>query len=424
MVRSFFRLKAILLAVSLVATSTLLAQDSQPTTAERIRALEERLDQLDREARAIREALDGLKAPETVAESDDLTAVETVEKPPADVASTEVVEELPTEVVANAPSPAASKVFNPDISLVGNIVAHLGDENPAEERDNFSFDETEIAFESFVDPYAKAKIFLGISEEGIELEEGFVNFIALPWDLTAKVGKFKQSFGKVNTFHGHNLPWVDLPLVSTSFFGEEGLSDAGISVSRIYPTESLFVETTLEVASGGAEDIFERESDNDLSYLGRLRLYRDLSDNSNLELGTSFIRGTVAEAGKSQFGGVDLTWRWKPLERSIYRSLLARAEVMVNDRDDVDERALGYYASADYQFARRWFAGARYDSVERPDDPSIRDRGASLVLTFWPSEFSQLRGQFRRTDFGDGEEVDELLLQLQFSIGAHGVHPF
>ena len=119
-----------------------------------------------------------------------------------------------------------------------------------------------------------------------------------------------------------------------------------------------------------------------------------------------------------------MSYRWKPLSRSIYRSLLARGELIVNDREDQEESALGFYAGADYQFARRWLAGFRVDSVERPDDPAITDRGQSLMLTFRPSEFSLIRGQLRRTDYGDGLEANEFLLQFQFGIGAHGAHPF
>jgi hypothetical protein len=52
------------------------------------------------------------------------------------------------------------------------------------------------------------------------------------------------------------------------------------------------------------------------------------------------------------------------------------------------------------------------------------DRGLSATLTFWPSEFSQLRGQVRRTKLGIGPSFNEVLLQLQFAIGAHGAHAF
>ena len=59
------------------------------------------------------------------------------------------------------------------------------------------------------------------------------------------------------------------------------------------------------------------------------------------------------------------------------------------------------YVSGDYQFARRWFAGARYDWSDRAYDTSLVDKGGSLLLTYWPSEFSQIRGQYRRTRYAE-----------------------
>jgi len=46
------------------------------------------------------------------------------------------------------------------------------------------------------------------------------------------------------------------------------------------------------------------------------------------------------------------------------------------------------------------------------------------VLTYWPSEFSQIRGQYRRTNYAAADAANELLFQFQYSIGAHGAHPF
>jgi len=86
--------------------------------------------------------------------------------------------------------------------------------------------------------------------------------------------------------------------------------------------------------------------------------------------------------------------------------------------------AFGMYASGDYQFARRWFAGLRYDWSERAHDPSLVDKGPSVLLTFWPSEFSQVRGQYRRLTYAEGSTANEVLFQFLFSIGAHGAHVF
>jgi hypothetical protein len=48
----------------------------------------------------------------------------------------------------------------------------------------------------------------------------------------------------------------------------------------------------------------------------------------------------------------------------------------------------------------------------------------SWLVTFWPSEFSQMRGQYRRTRYAESETAHEVLFQFLFSIGAHGAHVF
>jgi hypothetical protein len=78
----------------------------------------------------------------------------------------------------------------------------------------------------------------------------------------------------------------------------------------------------------------------------------------------------------------------------------------------------------DYQLARRWLAGARYEFADRADDDDLRDRGETVTLTFRPSEFSQVRGELRRRRYAGGITANEALLQLQFAIGAHGAHSF
>ena len=70
------------------------------------------------------------------------------------------------------------------------------------------------------------------------------------------------------------------------------------------------------------------------------------------------------------------------------------------------------------------YPGLRYDRSNHADDRSLLDTGQSFVLTYWPSEFSQVRGQYRRTHYAIGPTANELLFQFQFSIGAHGAHPF
>jgi len=94
------------------------------------------------------------------------------------------------------------------------------------------------------------------------------------------------------------------------------------------------------------------------------------------------------------------------------------------EQEDGTTPAFGMYVSGDYQFARRWFAGARYDRSERAYDSTLKDKGPSVLLTFWPSEFSQVRGQYRHINYAEGVKANEFLFQFLFSIGAHGAHVF
>ena len=105
---------------------------------------------------------------------------------------------------------------------------------------------------------------------------------------------------------------------------------------------------------------------------------------------------------------------------------MGRTELFWSNREQVDDdvSAFGFYASGEYQFARRWFAGARYDWSERAFDSSLVDKGPSLTLTYWPSEFSQIRGQYRRLRYAEDVTANEFLFQFLFSIGAHGAHTF
>jgi hypothetical protein len=330
---------------------------------------------------------------------------------------------------------ASSKIFNPDMAVIGNFLGAAG-RNQINPSPALQMHESEVSLQAIVDPYARADFFIAFGEEGVDLEEGFLTFPTLPGGLLVKVGKQKAAFGKVNTFHSHQISWTDRPLVVDNLLdGEEGISDAGLSVARLIPNPWFFLEATGQVYRGDSGDLFHSSKRGDLSYVGRLRGYQDISESTNVDLGASFAHGhndsgVVDDLDVGRFTtrlfGVDGTVRWKPLRRSIYRSFIGRTELMWSRREQPlsTERAFGYYLSGDYQFARRWFAGVRIDQSERADDAALRDRGQSLLLTYWPSEFSQVRGQYRRTKYATGDLANEFLFQFQFSIGAHGAHQF
>jgi hypothetical protein len=121
-----------------------------------------------------------------------------------------------------------------------------------------------------------------------------------------------------------------------------------------------------------------------------------------------------------QLYGVDATLRWKPLRRSICHSLILRSEFIwsLRQQTTVEQRAFGFYDSVDYQLGRRWFLGGHYDRSDRSRFDTLTDSGGSLVLTYAPAEFSRMKGQYRFTRYANGVDANELLMQVQFSLGA------
>jgi len=325
----------------------------------------------------------------------------------------------------------ASKAFNPDTSVIANFVG-AGGKNPLSDQPSLLLSEAEVSFQAVVDPYAKADFFLSAGPEGLNIEEGYLTFTTLPGGLLFKVGKMRAQFGKVNTLHTHAMPTADRPLVTGNLVGgEDGISDNGLSLSKLIPNGFMYLEATGEVYQGNSA-AFHSNARSRLNYVGRLRGYRDLTEGTNLDVG-----GSVA-VGPTDFGemgsglnktliGFDATFRYRPLRRAIYKKFQARAE-LVWSRQDLpgapQANAFGFYGLGEYQFARRWYVGARYDQSGHVLQPTVTDKGGSYFMTYWPSEFSQIRGQVRRTNYGVGVTANEFLFQFNFAIGAHGAHVF
>ena len=338
-----------------------------------------------------------------------------------------------------------AKLLNPDISLIGDFIGTAG-HNPVFPSRSLELHESEVGMQAIIDPYARADAFISFGETGVNVEEGYITFTSLPAGLLLKVGKMRAEFGKVNTIHNHALPWIDRPLATNNLVGgEDGIDDAGLSLSRfIAAPKGWFMEGTAQVFRGDSDDVFSAYRRQDLSVVGHLRAYRDLSESANLDLGVSYARGNsaglVAAANPSAFltniYGADATLRWKPLRRAIYKNLLLRTELFWSARDQLSplslfetQHAFGMYSSAEYRVNRRWTVGGRFDRSGRATNASLTDTGFSGILTYWPSEFSQIRGQYRfghlaLANPGDFSNANELLFQFIFVMGAHGAHPF
>lgn len=427
-------MKNLIFALCLFASAQLFAQQSNtgaPTTEDRVKALEDRIIALEGQLRVMQSNQQQAAAAATAAPT---TNVSPATAPFEPAQATEASSQLP--VYGGATGQA--KALNPDVSVIGDFLGAVG-RNTVRPVPSMEMHETELGLQAIVDPYARADVFISFGETGVNLEEGYLTFTSLPAGLVARVGKMRAAFGKVNTLHNHVLPWTDRPLVTENLVGgEDGIDDAGFSITRAFQApKGIFLEATGQLFRGDSADVFQSVERRDVSTVAHVRGYKDITESTNLDIGASYSRGNN-DAGiafldpvlrnnfVTHLYGVDATARWKPLRRSIYHSFVGRSELIWSQRQQLPftQRAFGMYASGDYQLGRRWFMGARYDRSDRSRDALAVDKGGSLVLTYWPSEFAQLRAQYRFTNYAEGINANELRLQLQFALGAHGAHPF
>jgi len=100
--------------------------------------------------------------------------------------------------------------MNPDMVVSGDFVGHYANRRGTENRNRISLRETEFGFSAAVDPYAKATfLFSKPDNEALEVEEGYITLLSLPYHLQAKIGKMRSPFGKINVIHNHDLPQTD-----------------------------------------------------------------------------------------------------------------------------------------------------------------------------------------------------------------------
>src|SRR5882724_4701600 len=349
-----------------------------------------------------------------------------------------------TQIFGGASSNA--KLLNPDISLIGDFIGAAG-RNAVSPSPSLEMHEAEVGLQAIIDPYARADAFISFGETGVNVEEAYVTFTSLPAGLLLRVGKMRAEFGKVNTIHNHALSFIDRPLVTNNLVGgEDGIDDAGISLSRFLPgPKNWFLQGTAQVFRGDSSVVFTANRRQDASVVGHLRLYRDLGESTNIDLGASYARGHNTAGVGTAFNpenfltnlySADATLRWKPLRRAIYHSFLLRNEFFWSARDQLSplnvfqtQHAFGFYSDAEYRVNRRWTLGGRFDRSGRATNASLTDTGFSGILTYWPSEFSQIRGQYRYGHLWDVPNdrftnANEFLFQFLFVMGAHGAHPF
>ena len=148
-----------------------------------------------------------------------------------------------------------------------------------------------------------------VRPRGVEIEEGFLDpHLAARWP--ARQGRQAQAAGRQGEHAPRaSLPWVDKPLMIQNLLGgDEGLADAGISVSKLILNPWMFLEATGEVYQGRLAPVHVHKP-SDVSWVGRLRGYRDVTESTNVDVGASVAYGTTTRAPISPRGSSGSTRR-------------------------------------------------------------------------------------------------------------------
>lgn len=366
--------------------------------------------------------------------------------------------------LALPPAPAHAGVVNPDISVIGQPFVRWTDAADDAGRKRLVLDpgETELMFDSALNPYARGTVVISFGDEGAGVEEGYFTLTrGLPAGLALKGGHYRLGFGKLNAQHPHAYPFADRFHVMAAYLpGEESFEETGVQLSEQFAAGSTAITVSLDGLQG---DVFrlEREpseASNDpltadpevgdrageprTAVLGRVAAFVPVDDRSGIELGVSGSQGTnnVAAGTMTTLFGADVKAK---LWRSASSYLLLQGEYFALSREDAgwDEAAAaytstttkpkGFYGYADYAFSPRVDAGASYERFQDPYDTRITHAAfgayAGLALMEETTAF-RIGWEHFMPGAADGDPspdaVNTLTLRVIWSMGPHKAHQF
>jgi hypothetical protein len=369
-------------------------------------------------------------------------------------------------VQENARAPGSS-LLNPALSFIldtsfGYYGLHTGQfdslglriagDDPSESREGFGVQEVEVAAQAAIDPYLEGAVFLTVPNlNGLEVEEAYLVTTSLPLNLQIKAGTFRSQIGRNNTQHLHLQSFTRRPLMTALLFGADGLRGPGAQASVLLPLPwfaTLYAEA-FSIAEPDASDLEPgvetfgggvRLGPSNLTYTSELEQFWAPGESHSIFLGLNFATGrsfnclpgtaTTAclpvDGARSFLYGGDLYYKWKPPNVSnTYLSVQWTTEYFARVLADGGRTEGAGYSDVVLQFARRFYLGCRFDLVGAPAGPNLPRRyGYAGSLTFAPSEFSRLR-LYAQELAGSGVPTTTVgFLQAEYSIGAHGAHPF
>jgi hypothetical protein len=331
-------------------------------------------------------------------------------------------------------------------------------------RNGFNVDAAELFIFAPVDPYFNLYVTIPVNEEGAELEEAYFVTTSLPAGFQVKGGRFKSNTSRLNSQHPHAWDFADISLPYKAFLGSEGSGGENGAQLTWLPPLPIYTLLGIEVLQGDTNSLLFGQDDNwgPHAFSAFAKVSIDTSENSTLYAGPWVMFGSTNSAdilsadtltgntfslrGDSSLYGMEALWKWKSGLHGVtlqgeYLYLVQNGDLTSSDptgafvsADHLKRHQDGAYIQAMYRYDR-WRAGARYDRLEIFDNTfkvagvqqqfSGKPWRTSASLEYNPTEFSRIRAQFTHDRSDRNARVNnEGILQLTFSIGAHGAHPF
>lgn len=390
---------------------------------------------------------------------------------------------LPSTVLAQT----VPTLANPAISVVLDGYYQSDDRIMAERAEGFGIGETELAFSANIDDMFYGKLTTIFEshdgESELEIEEAFIQTMALPNGFTVRAGRFLSDIGYLNNQHLHTDSFTSRPSAYRAFLGNHYFDD-GLRVSYLAPTD-LYWTMGAEVFAGdslrAADEHGEREFDSTGVYTAYTKLGGDIGVEGSWQLGLSYLRNengqltpeehdeheeeeheedehghshSASYTGKNTFIA-DFVYKWAPDGNYKYQHLTLSAEYFrVNDfmvpelheeheedehhdeEEHHDEGGKDYhqawYVSGVYQFSPNWSAGLRYGELdaqlqheEHFDAQELKETEFSIA--WHNSHFSTVRLEVsHQSNVGFESDQNDNVISLQYvmTMGAHGAHQF
>lgn len=383
-----------------------------------------------------------------------------------------------TTAVQAGSRPTASNAFNPDISLIltGTYTNrsqdsnfHISDFQAAGEigpgSRGWSLGESELGVYASVDDRFYGGLNLALApDNSVGVEEAFIQTTALPAGLTIKGGRFFSGIGYLNEQHAHTWDFVDNPLAYQAFLGNQ-FGDDGVQLKWLAPAD-LFVELGAEFGRGRIANTSGKDKNGGSANSVFAHAGGDWGTSSSWRAGLSYLRvspenrqsadlDTLGAYVTNSFSGTqklwiaDAVWKWAPNGNATNTSFKLQGEYLyrqesgtliydtaaANTGGDYSASQSGWYVQGVYKFMPQWRTGLRFDQLDSGsanygtnavallntgDDP----RRISWMLDYNPSEFSRIRLQFARDESRAEATDNQLFIQYQMSLGAHGAHKY